>query len=258
MRHWLNYTFSISLGLWILCCHDTIGQLDQSKPDSLVAFTAQDSLQLNTEVKTDPIDTTSSIPVPLVSALSAYIDYGKIATLWTNFERKGEIGFLLNVKKSWFITGEIGFGVISPRSAYSNADYTSKGVYQRLGFGYQTQINPESNIRIGLRYGISNFEDEGVVKISTGTDPTPIHDDFEEPFARKSLSANWYEVVLGSETRVTERIHIGIFIRLRIMGQYDEQKPIDVYTIPGYGRTFDNSIPALNLFMRYELFNKSQ
>ncbi|MEQ8881651.1 MAG: hypothetical protein RLQ12_18545, partial [Cyclobacteriaceae bacterium] len=47
---------------------------------------------------------------------------------------------------------------------------------------------------------------------------------------------------------------IGFNIRMRFLVTYDKDSPIDVYSIPGYGKTIDKSTPAVNLFVKLYLF----
>lgn len=202
------------------------------------------------KVKEDDSDSTKII-YPFISGLSVNVDYGKLLTYWTNFERKAELGLQLNIKGPFFVSGELGMGTLTPKNAYNNADYESKGSYYRFGIGYSLPLNQKSNLSLGVKYASASYEDAGIVRISSSSG---LHADFESPFQRSGLSAQWYEIVFGSESSLKPRLYIGAYLRLRMIIKYDEQTPIDTYAIPGYGRTFDNSVPALNLYVRYELF----
>lgn len=176
------------------------------------------------------------------------MDYLKLASYATDFEKKNEGGVNLIFKEKIQIGLELGTGNIEPQNALKNVDYTVEGTYYRFGVDYIKQINPDSRLALGLRYGQSNFDDQGVIRL---TSPSMLFDDFNDPFERMSLRADWLEVVLTTESRFIGNLYIGGTFRLRILNDYDEQTPIDVFTIPGYGRTFDNSIPVINLFLKY-------
>ena len=90
-------------------------------------------------------------------------------------------------------------------------------------------------------------------------------DDYSEQFERKNLEARWVEMVLTSESkvrlkksdpeaRINQLFSLGFHLRLRVMSSYDRFSPIDVYSVPGYGRTVNNPNLALNLFLKFTPF----
>ncbi len=176
------------------------------------------------------------------------MDYLKLASYATDFEKKNEGGVNFIFKEKIQLGLEFGTGNIKPQNSLKNVDYTVEGTYYRFGVDYIKQINPDSRLGLGLRFGLSNFDDQGAIRL---TSPSMLFDDFNDPFERMSLRADWLEVVLTTESRFIGNLYIGGTFRVRMMNSYDEQTPIDVYTIPGYGRTFDNSLPVINLFLKY-------
>ena len=116
---------------------------------------------------------------------------------------------------------------------------------------------------IGFRYGGSSFEDEGtydIVSVDGLTSP------FQSGFSRQDLSASWISGVLTSmsrlqlrkkdpESRLNNLFKIGFQFRWRFLRSYDrsisDTDPIEVYTIPGYGRTISDNAIALNFFVRF-------
>lgn len=250
MQRWLSYISKLGLTVILLgalevCAQETpisVGDEPLEENDTTLVKT---DLKVETEVD-------SSAYYPFLSRMSVYIDYGKLATYWTDFEKKGEIGLGLKFKKSWLLSAEIGHGILTPQSAYSNANYESKGLYWRAGLGYHIEVNPKSNVTLRALYGSANFEDNAVVRV---TSTSGLHDDLVAPFDRSGLTAQWYEFALGTESQLANRLYAGVVFRFRVMNRYDEQTPIDVYTIPGYGRTFDQSVPALNFYLRFAIFS---
>lgn len=198
----------------------------------------QDSLDVSNEYK------------PFLSSIAVSVDYGKFVGLFLDTESKYEFGGQLEIKDRIVLIGEYGFATLTPSRAYQNTDYESDGDYYRVGIGYKMDFTAKSNIYFSARYAMANYGDKGTIDI---TSASGIYDDLLEPFSRKDLSAQWFEVVLSSETKLWKSLYAGFHLRFRIMDKYDEQEPLDVYSIPGYGRTFDRTIPALNLYVKYAL-----
>ncbi len=191
-----------------------------------------------------------------------YWDYGKTALSWSNFETKTEFGLEILLFERIQLIGEGGTATLKPEKAFQNVEYTSQGQYFRIGAGYLANLSAKDRIGIGVRYGISNFEDEGLVSIDFQSD---LNDVYTSQFNRKDLNASWYEIVLNSERKVhlnrsnpesilNDIFHIGFLFRYRVLIEYTDQQPIDIYTIPGYGRTLDKRLPAINLFLKVNLF----
>lgn len=214
-----------------------------------LSASGQDSLYVEPEAILEVEDSTS-VQMPTLSSLAFLFDYGKLAGLGLNTESKYELGVQLELKNKWVVIGEFGIGILTPENVYVNTNYESKGSYYRLGLGYKIDMNQKNNAFLSVRYGASKFEDKGLVKIQSASG---LYNEYQDPFDRKGLSANWFEVVLSTETRLWKSLYAGMHIRLRMMNDYDEFAPIDVYSVPGYGRTIDKSIPALNLYVKYAL-----
>ena len=142
---------------------------------------------------------------------------------------------------------EVGSATLNPNQAFSNGTYESSGIYYRIGTGFYSQFTPDNKLGLTFRYGSSTFDESARITIesSSGTQGTII-----ESFARENLSATWFEAVIYSDRKINNLLTVGINIRLRILNSYDQQSPVDVYAIPGYGRSFDKSIPAANLFLK--------
>ena len=187
---------------------------------------------------------------PTLSSIALSVDYGKLFGQFLNTESKYEFGGQVEFKDRFVFVGEYGFSTLTPNGAYQNTDYQSEGSYFRLGLGYKIPFDSKHNFYFSARYARADFSDQGAIDI---TSATGIFVDLHEPFKRDVLSAQWYEVVMSSEARLWKSLYAGFHLRLRIMDKYDKQEPLDVYSIPGYGRTFDRSIPALNLYMKYAL-----
>lgn len=219
--------------------------------DSL-AKEQSDSLGLAIQNKTEPrIDTVApKVTYPFFSDVSVVLDYGKILSIASDFESKGEIGLELGIKNRFFLSTEYGMSKLTPRKAYANANYESKGNYLRVGLGYRRMVSAKINMGFSFRYASAKFTDGGNIMIQSSSG---LFDSVSEIFERKDVSANWYELVFNSESQLKKNLYAGLYFRIRFMDSYDKQTPLDIYTIPGYGRTFDKSVPVINLYLKYRL-----
>ncbi len=239
MRRPLKYVFSL-----LILSQVAWAQSEEDGLDSLV-----------TEIK--PVEApavektpSDSLSYPMLSSVSVLYDYGKLAGMLLETESKQEVGAQIEFKNKIVLVGEYGLAVLEPNGAYQNAEYVSSGYYYRVGAGYKISMKAKNNFIFTFRYGQSFYSDEGNISIHS---PTGIYDSFVEPFDREETKADWFEVVMSSETRMWKGLFLGFHLRLRIMNDYVEREPLDVYSIPGYGRTIDKTIPALNLYVRYAI-----
>ncbi|MEQ9466484.1 MAG: DUF6048 family protein [Ekhidna sp.] len=178
---------------------------------------------------------------------SIYLDYGKLFTIPTNFETKYEGGLELLFLEKFPLYLEAGQATLAPEGAYSNGTYESEGFYYRIGAGYVGQFLPKNKIGVSFRYAASTFTEDGRIFIES---PSGAQETFVQNIQRDDLKATWYEVVIYSDRKLSDLFSIGVNLRLRILGSYDEQAPVDAYAIPGYGRAFDKTIPAANFFFK--------
>ena len=135
--------------------------------------------------------------------------------------------------------------------AYKNAEYSSKGFYGRIGINYLYRYAPGVHLYIGAKYGKSFYEDEGTYELGS-----EFWKNYKYSFQRTDLQADWFEVIIGSEKQWKGIIYLGFVTRLRALRSYDTFNPIEVYSIPGYGRTMDKTIPAVNLYIKFILGNR--
>lgn len=176
-----------------------------------------------------------------------YLDYGKLFTIPTTLETKYEGGIELLFLEKFPLIVEAGQATLTPEGAFSNGTYESRGYYYRIGTGFYNQFTPKNKVGLTVRYASSTFSEDGRVFIES---PSGTQDTFVQNIDREDLKATWYEVVLYTDQRLSDLFSIGLNLRLRILAVYDEQAPIDVYSIPGYGRSFDSTIPAANFFLK--------
>lgn len=181
---------------------------------------------------------------------SIYIDYGKLLTLPLDIESKFEGGFELLIKEKVPIVVEAGMGKLTPNKAYSNGEYESKGKYVRVGTGIYSQFLPKNKLGFLFKYGVSLFDEKATVD---NENTINIPRTLVASFDRKDITASWIEFVLYSDRQITDFLAIGMNLRLRYLLLHDGFTPNDVLAIPGYGRSFDTSVPAVNLFVKFSL-----
>jgi len=214
------------------------------------------SIEVESEIKLD-----TAARKKLLSGVELYIDYGKLLLLWTDFESKYEAGINLRFYERFVLAGEVGQAELNPLKAYDNAlYYTVRGLYGRAGLDYYTSYDPKSFYYFGFRYGLSMFEDEGAFLIDSD-----FWEDFEEGFGSKDLTASWFEIIFGTETFVKlgkkepldskSKLLLGWKFRLRFLMDFENREEPRIYSIPGYGRTFDDVVPAVNFYIKYRLGN---
>lgn len=189
-----------------------------------------------------------------------YIDYGKLATTAIGLENKLEGGVSLLFYEKFEANVEFGQATLSPEHAYKNGNYESIGQYYRLGGGIILPVNLKSSIGLGVRYGVSRFEDQGLIEIRSSSG---LQDGLNLPFSRNDLTARWWSAVLTSESRVVFKkaepeakinhlIKLGFFFRMRFLVTYDNVvDPVEVYSIPGYGSAVNRQQAAFNLYLKF-------
>lgn len=214
----------------------------QTAPAGSVAETQSDSLVAAT-ARPEPADTTGS---SFISRMEISFDYLKLLSFVFPAENKVEGGFHIVTKPNIGISFEAGYAAKMPEDHIRNADYKVEGLYYRFGLNYVFPFNPSTNFYIGARYGISNYQDEATYTIESS-----LWDPYQDSFSRTGLSAQWAEMIAGTEEQFRGNFYFGFIFRFRAMINFDNFDPVEVYAVPGYGRTMDKTVPALNLYIKY-------
>jgi hypothetical protein len=198
-------------------------------------------------------------PKKLLSGVELKIDYGKLLLIWSDFETKYEAGLNFRFYERIVLATEFGGAELNPLKAYDNTlYYTISGMYGRVGLDYYTAYDPGNFYYVGIRYGMSNFEDEGIFLLESD-----FWEDYQEGFGSKDVTASWAEFVLGTETFLKvgkrakktgkSRLLLGWNARLRFLTDFENREEPRIYAIPGYGRTFNNVAAALNFYIKYRM-----
>lgn len=208
----------------------------------------------------------SKVKRSLLSGISITADIGKLGLgQLVAYEDKKAFSAHILFFDRFQISGEYGQGIITPEDAFDNINYRSEGNFLRFGIDYSIKVKSKNFISLGIRKATAEYSDQGTVVIISNSD---LSEDYIRTFSRNSLSANWWEFVIVSETKLTpintddkktafksfmDNFYFGLNFRIRFLLDYPVQEGIDTYTIPGYGRTFDKSTPAVNLFLKYSI-----
>lgn len=202
-----------------------------------------------------PEETVSNTPqeqmvkAPIFSGVEIGVDYLKFLSLLFDFETKYEGHLGLIFRNRYIILLEAGQGILNPEKAYKNDDYyESKGTYGRFGIGYILISDDKSNLIAGVNYGHSKFKEVIGIHIEN-----PYGFSYEDQIIRNNLFGQWYEFTLATESIIFKSFYAGAMFRFRILRKNNEIEPFEVYSIPGYGRAFDKTIPALNLYIKYRI-----
>ena len=188
-------------------------------------------------------------------------DYGKNLIAIGGRENKLEGGAELLFLERFQLVAEYGNWSSNPANSFNNVDYTVEGTFYRFGAGYLGWVVPKNRIGLGFRYGKAEFEDRGTISIPS----TGFVDDFTTVFDRKNLSASWVELVLDSEkelnlmksnpeSKLNNLVSLGFYFRYKILLSSSSFDDVDVFSIPGYGRSINKRLPSINLFVKFKIF----
>ncbi|MBL3655576.1 DUF6048 family protein [Fulvivirga sediminis] len=220
-----------------------VTEIDTIRTDSTInASIITDSTQQTTNKKPE------KVKVKVKNAFQVFIDYGKIITLATDYETKYEGGIAFQMTNKFVLVGHIGQAELNPANAIKNGDYTAKGQYFKAGINYLLPLDNFNYFYVGGRYGMATYDESGSYEVSSTLWPS-----VTESFDRSALSATWGEVLVGTERKLTDYVIVGATFALRFMIEKETFEPVDTYSIPGYGRGFDNTVPAVNLYLKLSL-----
>lgn len=184
-----------------------------------------------------------------LSAIEVNIDALKPLSYLVDFEDKYEAGLGVFFYNKLMVSGEYGFGSLTPSKAIENGYYKSEGNYFRIGVDYYKELNPKDDLYFGFRYGSVQFFDEYQYIV-----PSSLWNDYKSPlFTRKGQTANWYELILGSERSYGKYLLLGLKIRIRVLGKFDQHSDVETFAIPGYGYANRPVMPAANIYLKFRL-----
>jgi len=182
-------------------------------------------------------------------------DYGKLVESLFNQQSKWEFGVELQFLPHYRVVSEYGFASLNPANVVNNGSYNSEGNYFRVGLEYIFILNANRYLSTGLMYGNSKFQDRLHVQVLS-----EFWQNIDLVSERKDLSVDWIEWVLTTEGPIFNAIdgplskfYWGVKFRVRFLISDITQPEIDILAIPGYGKTYSNVVPAVNLFLKYRI-----
>jgi len=158
------------------------------------------------------------------------------------YEYVGNLNILF--RKNIQFSAGLGYVKLYPDQLKANKHaYSANGFYGSVGLDYLTRYSITDNVYIGLRYSRAHFTNQ---TIPTQKDEQAIH---------KKLTASWFELVLGSETRLLDKLNIygGCTLRLGWLYNFETFNPAENYIIPGYGSNTNKLGASLNLYILYKI-----
>ena len=142
----------------------------------------------------------------------------------------------------FYIAAEYGFD--QDNQTESNLIATTKGSYFKIGGdfnAYNNWVGMNNAIYVGLRYGLSTFDQnlEGYT-IYTGDSTFP-ENMVIDPIAYKGLTAHWAEFIFGIKTEILTNLFLSINLQLKNKFSEDVPENFNNLYIPGFNKTNDYS-----------------
>ena len=141
----------------------------------------------------------------------------------------------LRIKERLFIVAEVGN---DDKKIYNeNINSNFKGSYIKAGFNYNFYNNPpglENEIYFGFRFATSSFKSEVFDYLVYDLDKYWENGRIEDYSEYNNLSANWIELILGFNAKISNNIFMGTSLRLnRMINQKSPENFGNLY-IPGF------------------------
>jgi len=161
----------------------------------------------------------------------------------TGFEFQADIDF-----HKFFLVADYGFSDTKEREELFN--YANKGSYARIGLDYNTLFrSKEYNVLFfGARYAKSRFDDAVSFVVDDGVWGTQ-----EVIYTNNNVDATWFEVVGGLKVAVWKQLFLGYIVRFKLGLDIKQTGTSESFTVPGFGRTDNNSNIGMNVYVYYRL-----
>ena len=125
-----------------------------------------------------------------------------------------------------------------------NLNASTNGSFLKIGANYNAYENwlgMTNEIFVGLRYGLSNFNQELLAYSIYTTDQSFPPTIVVEPQEFSGLTAHWAELIVGFKTEVFTNVFLSINLQLKRKLAEDTPDNFDNLYIPGFNRTYDFS-----------------
>jgi len=145
-------------------------------------------------------------------------------------------------------------GLLNYNIKHTAYNYKLNGIYALAGVDYNVlkdEIRVDNDILfVGLRYGFSSFQHE-TENITMGN----YWGNFVGSFENQQLYAHWVEMTGGlkAELFFAKNIFIGWTLRAKILLPDKNNKYLEPYIIPGYGKTEKSFRFGISWFISYRI-----
>lgn len=250
MKHTLKYFFSIGflMSLLLAQAQDTIPNNSPLERTKIVGEIPEIPVKVKTKsssvTKTDTIIPTKKDRYGVRLGTDLY----KLTRALYDKNYKGiELVGDYRLTKKYFVAAELGSENKTTEDDRLNT--TTKGTYLKIGFDYnfyENWLDMENIISIGMRYGMSTFNQQ--LNSYKTYNAHPYWGEMPSKTSGETytgLTAGWLEVVLGVKVKVINNIFAGFSLRMN--GLVFDKKPSDNFEslyIPGFNRTYAGKFGA--------------
>ncbi|MAG87463.1 MAG: hypothetical protein CMB97_08890 [Flavobacteriaceae bacterium] len=155
-------------------------------------------------------------------------------------------GFMLEadmrIYKNYYLAAEIGNETLPFGEDYIKV--SSSGSFVKIGANYNAYENwkgMQNIVFAGLRYGFSTFSQD-LEEYQIYTTNNYFGDDIRIDGSKASgLNASWIELMAGFKVEVLKNLFLSANVQLKRRLSQTTPDGFDNLTIPGFGRTFDES-----------------
>jgi len=172
------------------------------------------------------------------------IDISKPITTYFEPETKGiELIGDIRLKRNIYAAVELGFDEKTTEEDYLN--FTTKGSYLKIGANYNAYKNwvgMNNEIFVGIRYGMSFFE-QTLNSYTPNIKGTYFIPDTVNPNTEfKDLTAQWVEFVFGLKVETFKNLYLGASFSVKKMMNTKEPENFKNLYVPGFNRVFLNDM----------------
>ncbi len=175
-------------------------------------------------------------------------DLGKVAYFFLTDNQHRGVEFSADVGyKKVVLVAEAGFSYIIEDQPLYN--YTSNGLYGRLGVESNLLKGGDDVVFIGGRYGISQFS----YQATNITIEDEFWGQYNGSFPKENFMAHWLEGVGGVKVNIFSNVFIGFTGRLKIRVAQSSDRELPPLYIPGFGRGAGRTVVGLSYYIFYRI-----
>ncbi|MCF6182962.1 DUF6048 family protein [Lutibacter sp.] len=194
------------------------------------------SIQSYAQQKTDTIKRQESY------GIRVGVDISKpIITFFDKQNKAIEVVGDIRILNNYYLATEIGNVTKTTNEDYIN--FTTKGSYIKVGFNYNAYknwIGMRNEIYVGLRYGISFFN-QTLNSYTPNSNGTYFNNPQITPSNKFSgLNAQWYAFVFGMKVETLKNLYLGASVSFNKMISTKEPENFKNLYVPGFNRVFLN------------------